>query len=334
MNPPRILHLISRLDGYGGARAIRAVTARQAESGQRVTVAAFAADPEIADELRAAGVDVHSIRRRWTLDPIALGRLIQLRRSDATALTHAWDPAAHVYARLLGSGSPIVAAWTATLNDMPPFVGRLTPPHVRLDPGVAPGPPRRQDRSRFLDELRLSTDVRAIAVAGRLERRKELDEAIWCFELVRVLHPAARLLVFGDGPDRERLERYAELVSEPGCVVFPGYRRDLLDLLPNVDVFWQLDRASVTPHALLEAMAAGVPVVASDVSAHRAAVSSGENGFLTARRSRAEVARVTDQLLGDANLAQRVGAAAALAVQQRWSIEECVAACERLYRST
>ena len=76
---------------------------------------------------------------------------------------------------------------------------------------------------------------------------------------MRVLHPQARLVVFGDGPDRERLERFAGLVSEPACVVFCGYRADWTQLLPAVDVYWQLEPASTTPFALLEAMACGVP---------------------------------------------------------------------------
>src|SRR5262245_5661084 len=100
MNLPRILHLISRLDGYGGARVLRALAARQAGAGQCVTVAAFAADVTIVDELRAAGVDVQVLRSRWAVDPTLLWKLAKLQRSRSVDVTHAWDALAHVYARM------------------------------------------------------------------------------------------------------------------------------------------------------------------------------------------------------------------------------------------
>lgn len=329
----RIFHLISELDGYGGARTLRALAARQARAGRRVTVAALDAERTIVDELRAEGVKVLSIGGRWTMDPIALVRLRQMRRDCAADVVHAWDPVAVAYARLSGRREPTLAAWTGEQPAPTWLPACCVPSHAVLPPCAPPAPAVRRDRQRFLDEFQLPEDARVIALAGRLDRSKQIDEAIWCFELVRVLYPTARLVVFGDGLDRHRLERYAELVSEAGCVRFPGYRRDLLELLPCVDVFWQLGRSSSTPYALLEAMAAGVPIVASDLPAHRSAVTPNVSGLLTPARSRADVARATDQLLSDAALARRMGEAASVAAQQQWSIDNCAAACEPLYHS-
>jgi glycosyltransferase involved in cell wall biosynthesis len=302
---PRILHVISRLDGYGGARMLRYVVAQQVSAGQNVTVAALtAADDGIADELRAAGAAVHVLASRWKFDPIAVVRFARLRRRMPAAVIRTWDDVANLYVRLTGQPASI----TAPISPAVPLAGSV-----------------QRDRASVLAELGLPADARLIALAGPLIRQKQIDEAIWCYELVRVIHPQARLIVFGGGPDRARLERYAELVSEPGCVRFPGYRGDLLELLPSVDVFWQLTPSRATPHALLEAMAAGVPVVASDVPAHRAVIASDATGLLVPLGHRAAAGRATDRLLNDAALAAGIGQAARGEIARKWSLADRLA---------
>lgn len=311
-DPPRILHLISRLDGYGGARMLRYLAAHQARAGQGVAVAALTGTDAVVKELRDAGVAVHVLGSRWRLDPVALGRLAGLRRRMRDAMVHAWDRRAAQHARLTGRRPPVVTA---------------------ISPGTPPAAPSLHDRSQALAALRLPVDSRLIALAGPLLRDKQVDEAIWCYELVRVLHPPARLVVFGDGPDGARLERYAELVSELDCVRFAGYRGDLAELLPHADVFWQLTPSRTTPYALLEAMAAGVPAVASDVPAHRAAIVAEQTGFLAALGNRATVARATDRLLSDATFAKGIADAACAAAAANWSLAERLAAYESVYRA-
>jgi glycosyltransferase involved in cell wall biosynthesis len=331
--PNRILHLISRLDGYGGARTLRLVAAKQAALGNAVAIAALGAEHPVVQELRLAGVEVDVAPRRWRFDPLALGRLAHWRRERPGSLVHAWDIDALLHAWLTNRREQIVAAWDAH-PQTPPWVARLTGVRSTLiPPALAARELSGVDRQAALNDLGLEEKVRWIAIAGSLDRRKELDEAIWCYELVRVLHPTARLVIFGDGPDRHRLERYASLVSEPGCVRFAGFRADLADLLPHVDAYWQLDPASRTSHALLEALAAGAPVVASDVSAHRVAITHEATGMLVPLRSRADVARATDQLLNDADFALRLGQAAAEAATKSWSIDKTLAACEAIYHS-
>jgi glycosyltransferase involved in cell wall biosynthesis len=186
-------------------------------------------------------------------------------------------------------------------------------------------------REQLREELSLSPCDRVIAIAGPLKRSKQFDEAIWCFELVRVLHDNARMIIFGDGPDRQRLERFADEVSDPGCVRFVGYRDDFRELVVAADVFWQLDASQATPMASLEAQAAGVPVLASDVPAHRVAILNNEYGLLVPLGARGEVARATDRLFSDAASARRLGAGGATNVLANWSIDRAIRAYERLY---
>jgi glycosyltransferase involved in cell wall biosynthesis len=247
-------------------------------------------------------------------------------------MIHAWDARALAYTKLAVLRAPILAAWT-TAGAEPRWVGQLAYGDLAtLPPGAATPEAPPLPRNAALQELGLPTDARVIVVAGPLVRRKEIDEGIWCFELVRVLHPTARLVVFGDGPDRLRLERYAELVSEPGCVLFAGYRGDWLQLAAAIDVYWQLEAARTTPFALLETMAAGVPCVVSNVPPLTAAATPGVAGLAVGLRVRADVARATDSLLSDAGLAKKLGRAAAEIVAARWSLDKSTAVCEALYR--
>jgi glycosyltransferase involved in cell wall biosynthesis len=322
MNQPRrILHVISRLDGYGGARMLRYLAPHDASRGDQTIVVALAADVAIVDELESAGVQVHVLDSRWIIDPFAVARLRRLRRRAPVDFVHAWDATAHAYALLTGREplsverceSALTSAWAIR------FFGHSLTTTPR---GVPPSQPSKRDRLSILTEFGLPHDAIVIAVAGPLVRRKQVDEAIWCFELVRLLHPQARLVVFGDGPDRARLERFAQAVSEPGCVRFVGYRNDLPELLPHADAYWRLDPSRSTPHALLEAMAAAVPAVVSDVPAHRAAAAPGETACVVPLNNRAEVARATDKLLSDAAFAKRLGHNGAQHVVRQFSLED------------
>ncbi len=193
-------------------------------------------------------------------------------------------------------------------------------------------------RNALLEELSLPRETRLIAVVGPLLALKRVDDAIWCFELVRVLHENARLLVIGDGPERRRLERFARLVCEPGTVRFLGLRKDMTDILPLVDVLWQRSDSCVatehteSPNAVLEAMAAGVPIVATDIGPHRQYIEHGETGFLSPVGGRADCTRFTDQLLSDAELAQRIGLASQQYAREQFSIERVIQEYEQLYR--
>lgn len=328
--PVRILHVISQLDGYGGARTLRWLAARQASCGEGVAVAALSAMPEVVAELQAAGVEVYRLGSRWPADPVTAVRLAQAFRRAAPRVVHAWDPRSLLYARLAVRGTPVVAAWMERRRAWPWAAPQGVAPLPR---GIAISAPSPLTREEALGALGLSSDAEVIAMAGPLARRKGLDEAIWDFELLRVLHPKAQLVLIGDGPDRSRLERYAQLVSEPGCVQFTGYRPDLPALLPHADVYWQLDAADVTPLALLEAMAGGVPVVVSGVPALEAAVRHEATGLVVPHGHRAGVARATDQLLNDRVLSRRLAAEAVAEVRARWTLDRAERACEAVYRA-
>lgn len=361
--PLRVLHLTSRLDGYGGASMLRALAASQAAAGERVVVAPLSLQKAPVNALRDQGVVVQTLGSRWPIDVIAIARLSRLRRQLQADVTHAWDMRTLAHAAMSGrrrAGHVLIGSllaigeatrWTervlrsihtrVTAFTVPEEAARerlarlgVAPQRIHV---IAPGVSRRSGveanaaRQALLSELGLSDDAKLIAVAGPLRRDRQIDEAIWAYELVRVVHPEVRLLVVGDGPDRPRLERFAEQVSEPGAVRFLGYRDDWVSLLPGIDVYWQLNPSVTTPLALLEAAAAGTVTVASDVPAHRAAVTHERTGLLVKLGDRAEAVRATDELFANPARGIRLGQAAAERIAERWSLDATLAAFDRLY---
>ncbi len=350
-----ILHVISRLDGYGTARQLRNLAREQLAAGCRLRIVALDANRQVRTEWETAGLHCRVLQRRWQFDPFAAWRLSDQLRHDRPDVIHAWDIDAVNYAavaRLRATRVPLVA----TLLMRPPATywlvnqvdrlavgsaslcrdyaarGVATEKLIVAPPSVCRSPASSLPRDQMLDGLGLPNDAQLIAVAGPLTRAKRLDEAIWCFELVRTLNERAVLLIFGDGSERQRLERFTRLVSEPAAVRFLGYREDLGHWLSQADVFWHPGEEASISAAVLESMAQRVPVVASDVPAHRELIEHGRTGLLAPIGSRARLARHTLRLLEDAKLASEIGEAAAEEVSKRFSSSAMIGAYHDLYR--
>ena len=158
--------------------------------------------------------------------------------------------------------------------------------------------------------MQLPGDAKLIGVVGRLVPENRTKDLIWAADLLRVLHDNLRVLVIGDGPLRSPLEEYARLASDLEHIQFLGDRPDLCRIMPHLDVLWNGgENVGVSP-AILEAMAAGVPVVASDTPTNCELVVENETGYLIPlgiRSGRAARARHTDRIFTDAQLVARLG---------------------------
>jgi glycosyltransferase involved in cell wall biosynthesis len=140
------------------------------------------------------------------------------------------------------------------------------------------------------------------------------------------------LLVIGDGPQRDRLLRFRDQVCIRGKVHFLGQRSDVPRLMPHFDVLWSTSGYEGQSNAILEAMACGVPVVATDIPGTRELVVRDETGYLVSVGDRAAFAKFTERLLNDASLAGRFSAAARSRVVREFSVEKMIERHAALYR--
>jgi glycosyltransferase involved in cell wall biosynthesis len=193
-----------------------------------------------------------------------------------------------------------------------------------------PERPGLEERARARAALGVTADDVVVGVVARLSPQKAhhvLFEAVArCLPDV----PSLRLVVIGDGKLGPRLHRFAEQLGIGHRTTFLGTRRDVPGLLPGLDVSCLSSVHEGVPIALIEAMAAGVPIVASDCGAVRDIVEDGEQGYLVPV---GDVDRFADRLrllAGDPDLRARLGSAGRARAEHEFNIERTARAYEEL----
>jgi glycosyltransferase involved in cell wall biosynthesis len=155
--------------------------------------------------------------------------------------------------------------------------------------------------------------------------------------LVAAQAPRARFLVVGDAPVgneavRSRLRALALALDLEGRVLFVGYRADAIELLRCMDVYVSASLWEGLPIALLEAMACGRPVVATDVAGNRDVVVQGQTGLLVPPRDPQHLAAAILAVMRDPGLAARFAQGGRRRVEASFALRATVEATEQLYR--
>lgn len=119
-----------------------------------------------------------------------------------------------------------------------------------------------------------------IGYIGQLIERKNLETLLKAFKRLLDDNIQAELLIVGDGPESTKLKNLARDLGVQHCTHFLGYRKDAISLLKSFDVFVLPSFLEGIPRCLMEAMAAGVPVVASDIPGCRVLVEHDKTGWL------------------------------------------------------
>lgn len=165
--------------------------------------------------------------------------------------------------------------------------------------------------------------------------RPEKNHAMFLRMAARVASeaPAARFLVVGEGPERSRLVELARDLRLEGHVQFLGARHDIPDLLRALDVavLCSLPVVETLPVTLLEAFAAGVPVVSTRVGSVADIVEEPETGLLVPPGDEAALAQSVGRLLADPALRGRMGRAARARAERRFDQRDMIEAYARLF---
>jgi glycosyltransferase involved in cell wall biosynthesis len=188
----------------------------------------------------------------------------------------------------------------------------LDPARVDVVPNPAPEVPAHPSRADARATLRI--EAFALGVAGRLTAQKALGDTLEA--LARV--PDVELLVLGEGPERTALERRAAELGVSGRVRFlgAGTRADVIALFRAVDAALLTSAWENLPHTLLEALAAGTPVIATAVGGIPEVVRDGENGLLVPPGDVDAIASAIDRLARDDALRASLAAAAPPSVEE------------------
>lgn len=207
---------------------------------------------------------------------------------------------------------------------------RLVPLGFDLAPFEAIGAAARADARRALD---IAPDQHVVAAVGRLTAIKRLDLLLDAAALVCDADPKALFLVVGDGELREVLEAQAGARHNlGGRVRFLGWRLDLERIYAASDLLMLTSRNEGTPVALIEAMASGVPGVASLVGGVGDVIGGPDTGIGIGDLAPAAYAHAVLDLLSDDSRRIAMGARARARVLARYGIGRLVDDIEALYR--
>ncbi len=188
-----------------------------------------------------------------------------------------------------------------------------------------PGQSKNISECAFLNE----SDKLIIGTVGRMHGVKDQMTLAQAFVSLMQMKPEyldfVRLVMIGDGPLHEQAMQYLDQAQLSHCVWLPGERKDIADLMRAMDIFVLPSIAEGISNTILEAMATGLPIVATRVGGNPELVESGENGILVHPKAPDTMAKGLDTLIADTEQRKRMGLASRRRVEQQFSIDVMVA---------
>ena len=363
-----ITHFVENMERGGLERTVIDLIGAQRDAGHQCRLVCLFGRGILADELTSSGVSVEICDKRTGADFRALRRARDLLRGGGVLHTH--NAAAHYHAVLASAGLPlqrvvntrhsmgdsnprsrrewlyrrsmvrtdyaVAVCETARVhlhdNGVAPRSALLSIPNgIRIDGFQAAGDAA---RAALRQELGLAPDSRLVGTVGRLQPVKDQANLIRAFRRVRLSVPEAVLVLIGDGPLRRELEAAAAAEGVADATRFLGDRSDVPRLLQGLDVFALSSVSEGYSIALLEACAAQLPIVATDVGGNAEIVRDRSNGLLVPARDADALAAALTGLLSSPAYAAELGQAGRRWVTHEGSFRTMADRYEALYRNS
>ncbi|WP_231864598.1 MULTISPECIES: glycosyltransferase family 4 protein [Sorangium] len=362
--------MVLSLNVGGLERVVLRLLDRMARDRFAPVVCALQEPGALAEELARLGVPLVVLSRKPGLDPGLPLRLSAWLRREGIALVHTHNPGPHLYgalaagllraAALPGGGGPrvihtkhgrnypkqkrkvLVNRLAAALTDRVVAVSddaravALEVEHV--DPakvvtilnGVDTDVFRPGDAGAARARLGVPASGYHVGCVARLSPEKDHATLLDAFARLRATRPDAHLTLIGDGPRRPALEAQAARLGLGGAVTFTGTRGDVAELLPAFDVFALASLTEGISLTLIEAAAAGLPIVATRVGGNPEIVVDGETGMLVPPGAPETLAGALEAVAVREDRAE-MGLRGRARVMERFGIDRMARAYEDLY---
>jgi glycosyltransferase involved in cell wall biosynthesis len=316
------------------------------------------------DGLASLGTVVTAMGRTPRFHPTLGRRVAQAARAHRATVIHAHHYSPFVYgamARLCGSGARVIFTEHGRLSDTGPSPKRRVANRILaalahrafavsenvkahlVGEGFAPesvgviyngidtaAPADASTRARVRETLGAGPDVCVIGTIARLDPVKDLGSLLRA--LAGLGDRPAVLVIVGDGPERGALERLARELGVSRQVRFLGYRNDAREWLAGCDIYANCSVSEGVSLTILEAMAAGLPVVATAVGGTPEVVDLTCGRLVPARNPAALALALTD-LAAQAEMRRLLGSAARARVEARFTLERMVQRYREVYES-
>lgn len=364
--PPTVVQLLHSLN-VGGAEVLAARIGRQLRERYRFLFVCLDGLGLLGEQLREEGFSVTVMDRRPGIDWRMTYRLSRFLRHENVDLIHAHQYTPFFYAvvaRLLCRRPPILFTEHGRYHPDYPRRKRIIANRLlleRRDRVVGVGEAVRQalihnegirperveviyngidvatfangslDHAGTRRELGLAPDDFVLLLVARLDPLKDLTTAVCTVERLVKQHPRTRLLLVGEGPERAMVETLIREKQLEEHVRLLGLRQDVAHLLAAADVFLLTSISEGIPVTVLEAMAAGVPVVSTSVGGLPEMIDDGRNGLLAPAKDDEALAEQVLRLIKDPDLRKRLAAAGKQDVFARFTESQMHAGYERMY---
>lgn len=312
----------------------------------------------LSGRLEARGIEVTALLREPSFRPSLAVKIARMTRDEGIDVLHCQQYSPFVYGALASLVRPrlkVVYTEHGRFSDAPPSLkrrvvnpwlarlpgaifavseelrqhmlregfpaARVGVIHNGIDAGPAPG---WKDRERARAALGLTPGALVIGTAARLDPVKDLCTLVDAFAMVRRHRPEARLVIAGDGPERQPIRTRTASLGLEGSVIMAGYRVDVRGLMPAFDIYVNSSISEGISLTILEAMAAELPVVATAVGGTPEVVAHETTGVLVPARNAGSLATGVLTLAAQPALRRAMGLAARRAVEARFTMERMV----------
>jgi L-malate glycosyltransferase len=312
------------------------------------------------DDIERLNIPIFYAMRKWRWDPFVIWKLLRLIRKHHIDLIHTFMPLAGIYGAVAArlSGLPIVNSSIRDTLQPTTYKKLLLNPTIALsDVIIANSEAGRRvyeklfpykirvvyngidlkrfegldDKGQKKSELNLGQYKYIVSMVARLVPVKNPMMLIKAAALVLKDEPSTAFLIIGGGSLKADLEDAVKQDGLASNVFFLGRRKDVEEILQITDVGVLTSNREGLPNAIIEMLASGIPVVATDCEGTREVLDDGQTGFIVKAGDEYGAAQQVVRLLRDETLRQTMGARGKEAVFEKFNLSKMVATIENIY---
>ncbi len=209
-------------------------------------------------------------------------------------------------------------------------IGRFSPRTITHIANFAPTLQAINDRSQLRKSIGLEAQHKVVFSVGRLVELKQFDILI---RAAKNLSSDTRVVIVGNGPEYQKLENLVKEENVNDRIIFLGERDDVEQLLQVADVFTLVSRTEGLSRSILEALSAGLPIVASDVGGNSDLIENDKNGVLIKLEQIDTVGKVIQQLLENNEKLQTMGSISLELSKSKFSSENFIRQHLAIYKN-
>ena len=365
--PRRVLHVVHSLN-LGGAERLASQLAMTMSDEFEIIVVCIDEAGFWASEVRDAGVPVIELHRQPGIDLVVTAKLAALAYKHNAALFHAHQYSPFFYSVLTRAIAPRtkllfhehgrhypevdspkrravnrhlfqklttrIVAVSEECRERVVKYENLPREAIEVVYNGVKAPPPADDETRLATrkQLGLGPDDVVTGTVGRLDPVKNVPLALGSLAALLPSNPHLKLLVIGDGPARADIEARAASLGVTDKLVMTGFRDDAAELVCAMDIFLLPSLTEGTSLALVGAMAAGLPAVATSVGGTPEVLEQGRTGLMVESEDQEGLTAAIEELLGDPARARRMGEAAREEYLKRFTFDGMIDRFRTIYR--